>query len=87
MSPDQAVFIMGEMFSTGLLVVSPLLIVTLVTGISISIFQVVTQIQEMTLTFVPKIFVSVAILYLFGNWMLNTVSSFAKDMILSAGGI
>ena len=79
-----AVSLMGQMFSTGLKVASPILVVTLLAGILISIFQVVTQIQEMTLTFVPKIFISVAVLYLLGNWMLSTLISFSKAIISQA---
>jgi flagellar biosynthetic protein FliQ len=85
MDLDTAIGIMGQMFSVGLSVASPILLVTLLTGILISIFQVVTQIQEMTLTFVPKIFVSVAVLYFLGNWMLNTLVTFARSLIMQAG--
>jgi len=85
MDIDLASELMGQMFSVGLKVASPILLVTLATGILISIFQVVTQIQEMTLTFVPKIFVSCATLYLLGNWMLNTVVAFATSIIEFAG--
>ena len=85
MDLDLAVEIMGRMFNTGLQIASPILIVTLIAGIVISIFQVVTQIQEMTLTFVPKIFISVAVLYFLGSWMLNTLVAFALSIIQMAG--
>lgn len=81
MDLDFASGLMGQMFSVGLQVVSPILIVTLLAGIIISVFQVVTQIQEMTLTFVPKIFISCAVLYLMGNWMLNTLVTFSRSII------
>jgi len=81
MDLDFAAGLMGQMFSTGLQIASPILIVTLVAGILISIFQVVTQIQEMTLTFVPKIFISCAVLYFLGNWMLNTLVTFSRSLI------
>ena len=86
MDTDVAIQLMGQMLKTGLLVASPILVVTLVTGIAISIFQVVTQIQEMTLTFVPKIFMSVVALYFFGHWMLNHVIGFARSVISQAAG-
>lgn len=81
MNLDQAMTLLGSMFSVGLQVASPLLLVTLLSGVLISIFQVVTQIQEMTLTFVPKIFISLATLYFLGHWMLATLVSFARDTI------
>ena len=84
MDMDTAVAIMGQMFSVGLKVASPILLVTLIAGILISIFQVVTQIQEMTLTFVPKIFISIAVLYFVGHWMLSTLVSFATHIISQA---
>ncbi len=84
MDIDVAIRIMGRMFEVGLMVASPILVVALLTGILISIFQVVTQIQEMTLTFVPKIFVSCLVLYFFGHWMLTTLISFATSVISEA---
>jgi flagellar biosynthetic protein FliQ len=50
-------------------------------GLLISIFQVVTQIQEMSLTFVPKIFVAALTLIAFGPWMLARLMHFAKTVI------
>lgn len=58
------------------LVSAPLLGVTLVIGLVVSIFQAVTQINEMTLTFVPKIVGVFVALVIFGPWMLETVVSF-----------
>jgi flagellar biosynthetic protein FliQ len=84
MDLDTAIGLMGQMFSVGLKVASPILLVTLLAGVLISIFQVVTQIQEMTLTFVPKIFISCAVLYFLGHWMLTTLVSFATNIISQA---
>ncbi|UAA37604.1 flagellar biosynthetic protein FliQ [Paraneptunicella aestuarii] len=86
MNIDMAIGFMGEMFATGLSVATPLLMASLLTGVLISIFQVVTQIQEMTLTFVPKIFVSCIVLYFLGHWMLNALISFTKHIISQAAG-
>ncbi|GLR70001.1 flagellar biosynthetic protein FliQ [Agaribacter marinus] len=85
MDLDFAIGLMGQMFSMGLQIAAPILIVTLLAGVTISIFQVVTQIQEMTLTFVPKIFICIAVLYFAGNWMLSTLVAFARDIIIQAG--
>ena len=54
---------------------APLLLISLVVGLCVSIFQTVTSIQEQTLTFVPKILAVFMGLLLFGNWMLNNMVS------------
>lgn len=50
-------------------------------GLLVSILQVVTQIQESSLTFVPKLIVAAVILLLLGGWMLNTLGQFATRII------
>jgi flagellar biosynthetic protein FliQ len=60
---------------------APLLCIALVVGLLVSILQAVTQIQEMTLTFVPKILALMAGLYLFSNWMLERLLGFTHDVI------
>jgi flagellar biosynthetic protein FliQ len=58
----------------------PVLLLGLVVGLIVSIFQAVTQLQEMTLTFVPKL-IAVAIgLIIFGPWMLSTMTSFTTNV-------
>nr|WP_268832740.1 flagellar biosynthetic protein FliQ [Pseudoalteromonas sp. SMS1] len=74
---------MGAMFEVALEIALPLLLATLLVGLLISVIQVVTQIQEMTLTFVPKIIISVAVLGLFGPWMLSVLTEFAIETISS----
>ena len=55
---------------------TPLLLISLIVGLIISIFQTVTSIQEQTLTFVPKILAVFAGMLLFGAWMLNNMTDF-----------
>ena len=55
----------------GIMVAGPILIVSLLVGLIISIFQATTQIQEQTLTFVPKLIVIILVLVIGGPWMLN----------------
>lgn len=55
---------------------APLLIISLVVGLLVSIFQTVTSIQEQTLTFVPKLICIFLGIMLFGHWMLNNMSDF-----------
>lgn len=65
---------------TAIKVGAPILIVVLVVGLIISILQATTQIQEQTLTFVPKLLVTALVGLMLGNWMLHTVISFTKRM-------
>ena len=54
----------------------PVLLFGLVTGVAVSLFQAVTQIQEFTLTFVPKLLAIVTALAIFGPWMISTITQF-----------
>jgi flagellar biosynthesis protein FliQ len=65
---------------TTLLVSSPMLILALVVGLAISILQAITQIQEMTLTFIPKIVAVAIALIVFLPWMINTVVGFTNQI-------
>ncbi len=58
----------------------PVLLVSLIVGLLISIFQTVTSIQEQTLTFVPKIICVFLSLMLFGHWMLNSMVEFMVEL-------
>lgn len=66
-----------------LLLSSPLLGFALITGVIISIFQAVTQIQEMTLTFVPKIIVTLLAVALFGPWILRILLNFTSSLLIN----
>ncbi len=85
MEIDFVLNLLSNMFKTALQIALPIMVVSLVVGITISIFQVVTQIQEMTLTFVPKILMVVVTLAMFGNWMLTLLVDFTKAMLTSIG--
>jgi flagellar biosynthetic protein FliQ len=71
----------GEVFKTILIVSSPVLLVSLVVGLVISLFQAVTQIQEFTLTFVPKIIAVFVCLFLFFPWIAQTLMTFTTNLI------
>jgi len=66
---------------TAVLMSVPLLGATLIVGILISIFQAVTSIQEMTLTFIPKILVVAAVLYFIGPWMGQMLVTFSEELL------
>ena len=70
-----------DMVVLSLLLSAPLLGLTLVIGLIISIFQAVTQVNEMTLTFVPKIIVIAIVLLLFMPWMLNLLGDYTMTII------
>jgi flagellar biosynthetic protein FliQ len=66
---------------------APILVTSLVIGFAVSLFQSVTQIQEFTLSFVPKLLgVGVALL-LCGNWMMHTLVSFTQDLFAALPGM
>ena len=81
MTMDQIVFIGRDAMIVTLLVSAPMLLSGLIIGLLISIFQSVTQIQEITLTFVPKIFVVMLSFVLFMPWMGNTLLGFMVPLL------
>ena len=72
---------------TGLMVAGPILIISLVVGLIISIFQATTQIQEQTLTFVPKLIVIILVLVVGGPWMLNKLVMLTNELFQSISTI
>lgn len=80
MTVDTAVEIMRNGLFLVLKIAAPPLIVSLVIGLIVSIFQTVTSIQEQTLTFVPKVVGIFLTLMFVGNWMLNEMATFAQDL-------
>jgi flagellar biosynthetic protein FliQ len=58
----------------------PVLLVALVVGLVVSVFQAVTQIQEQTLVFIPKIVAIIAILVIAGPWMMSTMISYTQEL-------
>ena len=80
MYEDIVLGIANQAVLTVLLVSAPILGAALITGLLISILQATTQIQEMTLVFVPKIAVVLIVLLIFGPWMLNVVTTFTINL-------
>ncbi|HYA39704.1 MAG TPA: flagellar biosynthesis protein FliQ [Syntrophobacteraceae bacterium] len=72
-----------QAIETMLLVSLPVLCLSMAMGLIISIFQSVTQIQEMTITFVPKIFITFLALMIFGTWMLGKLTDFLREVIIN----
>ena len=80
MSIDIVVDIMREALFLILKTAAPPLIVSLVIGLIVSVFQTVTSIQEQTLTFVPKMVGMFLALMLIGHWMLNEMTTFMEEL-------
>ncbi|NLT19913.1 MAG: flagellar biosynthesis protein FliQ [Syntrophomonadaceae bacterium] len=80
MYEDIVLGIANQAVLTVLLVSAPILGAALITGLLISILQATTQIQEMTLVFVPKIVIVLIVLLIFGPWMLNVVTTFTINL-------
>ena len=72
-----------EAMKLSLLLAAPLLLVALVTGLIISLFQAATQINEMTLSFIPKLLAVFATLVIVGPWMLNLTLDYMRNLFSS----
>ncbi|MGN0306540.1 MAG: flagellar biosynthesis protein FliQ [Lachnospiraceae bacterium] len=80
MGIDEVVQIVNRALYTICVTAAPVLLVSLVVGLLISIFQTVTSIQEQTLTFVPKILsIFIALIFL-GHWMLNNMVEYMVEL-------
>lgn len=80
MHADLAMRMMGDLFWTGLLVCLPILGITMLVGLAISVLQVVTQVQEMSLTFVPKLIAAAVSLVVFGPWALRHIAGYSTRL-------
>lgn len=83
MSPDYVTDIIRQSLYIALQVSAPMLIIAMVVGFTISIFQSVTQINEMTLTFVPKILIFALTMSIVFPWILKTIMTFALDILVN----
>ena len=80
MTVDDVVIIMRTAVFTIIEIAAPLLLVSLIIGLIVSIFQTVTSIQEQTLTFVPKILGVFLTLMLLGHWILTILRDYLVEM-------
>ncbi|MBQ6887499.1 MAG: flagellar biosynthesis protein FliQ [Lachnospiraceae bacterium] len=80
MTIDDVTAMMGDALFVVIKVAAPILLVSLVIGLVISIFQTVTSIQEQTLTFVPKIICVFVGLMILGNWMLSSLVEYMVEL-------
>lgn len=82
MPADMYVALAREIFVATLKLGGPILFVALVVGVAIGILQAVTQVQEMTLTFVPKIIAIGLTILVCGSWMLRALISFTEELFV-----
>jgi flagellar biosynthesis protein FliQ len=78
---DLALALTSDMVWTAILLSAPLIGITTLVGLAVSVLQVVTQIQEASLTFVPKLIAAAAVLLVLGGWMLTTLAQYASALI------
>ena len=80
MTTETVIDIVREALYTVILSAGPMLLISLIIGLAVSIFQTVTSIQEQTLTFVPKLVAIFVALMLLGNWMLNSIVTYTVQL-------
>lgn len=80
MGPDRALDFMNVMLWNAVIIAGPIMLATLIVGLVISVFQVATQIQEITLSYVPKILTAVLLSIALGPWMTGKLTGFAREL-------
>ncbi len=80
MTEQQVIDMAREAIFLIIKVSAPLLLISLVVGLIISIFQTITSIQEQTLTFVPKILAVFLGIMVLGSWIMNNITGFMEDL-------
>jgi flagellar biosynthetic protein FliQ len=87
MNQDVVINLVMQAVTVAVKVALPILLAGLVVGLLVSIFQAITQIQEMTLTFIPKILATIVVMVVAGPWMLNQIISYTTQLWQGIPGI
>jgi flagellar biosynthetic protein FliQ len=87
MTPETVVTIGRQALELTLMLSAPLLITALAVGLIVGIFQAATQINEMTLSFIPKLLAMAAVLALTGPWMIRHLVEYSRNLIESIPGM
>ena len=87
MSPEEVVTVGRHALEMTLMLAAPLLLTALAVGLIVGIFQAATQINEMTLSFIPKLLAMAAVLAITGPWMLRTLVEYTRGLIESIPGM
>ncbi len=80
MTPETVLTIASESLTLTALLAAPLLLVTLITGVLVGVLQAATQINEMTLSFIPKLLALVLTLLITGPWMLQLITGYTRTL-------
>ena len=86
MTPEQSVALVGGAVNLVVTMVSVLIVPGLIVGLVVSIFQAATQIQEQTLSFLPRFIVTLMTLIFTGNWLLSQITTLFQDLFLNIPG-
>ena len=87
MDQDTVIHLVTQAMKLAVEVAGPILLAGLVIGLLVSIFQSVTQIQEQSLTFIPKVLAVAAIIVILGPWMLNQLVSYVQNLYTAIPGL
>lgn len=87
MTPESVMTIGRQAIEVTLMISAPMLLVALAVGLVVSIFQAATQINEMTLSFIPKLIGIFAAMVIAGPWMLSVMTDFMRQMFSSIPGM
>ena len=83
MTPETVIDLIHRAIEVGAVIAGPLLLVCLVVGIAISVLQATTQVNDMTMVFVPKILAVIVTLLFCGSWMLQVYIDFTRQILRS----
>lgn len=86
MTGDAALQLVSNLLWVGLLIAAPILLSTMLMGVLVSIFQAVTQIQEASLSFIPKVITVIIVMVALGPWMLKRLLSYSANLIAGIPG-
>jgi flagellar biosynthetic protein FliQ len=87
MTPESVLTIASESLTLTALLAAPLLLVTLITGVLVGVLQAATQINEMTLSFIPKLLALVLTLLFTGPWMLQLITGYTRTLFNNIPGM
>ena len=87
MTTESVMVLVFAALKVGLSIAIPILLTALFVGLTISIFQAATQVNEMTLSFIPKLLAVAATGALLGPWMIRTLVDYIRDLLISIPGL
>ena len=87
MTPEQSVALIGGAVNLVVVMVSVLIVPSLIVGLVVSVFQAATQIQEQTLSFLPRFLVTLMTLIFTGNWLLSQITTLFHVLFLKIPGL